>query len=276
MNLRLILCGVGLLCPPLLSATSPVTVEPDSVECRFALPPTPTGEKGGKTAAPFTLRLHATASKGYRLRLHRPTDLPPVPLVGRDSRGNILLGRFREWEECFDARQNCHIMVYEFSSLPQGGALTIDTELSLPIMGKDIRHRPIALPLETGKTSSVAIGGHEFLITSAPSDEETKRAGEQLLTIEYAYSPEIALLELTNARGLPLTHKLIDGERDDEKKRLRETYLLKTKDRRVFLTLSTYPTFQLCRVPVRFRINLHTVEALEKPKKEACQPDKTW
>lgn len=278
MKPRLALYGMGLLCPLLLSAAPPVVVEPDSVECHFALPP-PTGEEGEKAekaAAPFILRLHVSPDKASRLSLHRTNDLPPVPLVGKDGRGNILIGRFREWEECFDARRDCHIMVYEFSSLPQGGSLTVDTELSLPVMGKDIRHRPVALPAEGKENGLITAGGYNFRIIPIPPNEESEHAGERLLTIEYEYSPEISLLELTDARGVPLVHKLVDGNRDDEKKLIRDTYLLKTKGARIFLTLSTYPTFRLLRVPASFRLSLHDAEALGKPKKEACTPGKTW
>lgn len=147
-------------------------------------------------------------------------------------------------------------MVYDFDSLPQGGSLTLHSELVLPVMGKDIRHRPV--PLSSEGDGRIMAGGHLFLITPVATDEETVQAGERVLNIEYEDFPDMASLELTDAEGTPLVHKVVDGDRDEKEHLVRDTYLVKSRSTKIFLTVSTHPTFRLLRIPVNFRINLGT------------------
>ncbi len=182
-----------------------------------------------------------------------------------DGQGQPLIGRFREWEECFDSRHGCQIMVYDFDSLPQGGSLSLHAELVLPVMGKDIHHRPVPLPAEGD--GCVMAGGYLFRITPAATDGEAAQAGERVLNIEYEDFPDMASLELTDAEGTPLVHKVVDGDRDEKAHLVRDTYLVKSRSTKMFLTLSTYPTFRLLRVPVHFRINISTASSSPVRKK---------
>jgi len=101
-------------------------------------------------------------------------------------------------------------------------------------------------------------GGHLFRITPGTTDEESAQAGEHVLNIEYEDFPDMASLELTDAEGTPLVHKVVDGDRDEKAHFVRDTYLVKSRSTKMFLTLSTHPTFQLLRIPVSFRINIST------------------
>ena len=211
---------------PAQEAPRVVNISPQSVE--FFFPATDT-EK-----VLCTVRLHITPSEGYSIR----QNTPPQELSATDAAGNNMKGNFREWEHCYDAdeEKRCIIAVYDFPTRPQGGSMSCDTMLSIPLSCGEIEHAPTTF--HPGSEEKLTINGHEFSLT--PSSANDEDPDNTAFILEYENAPDIAAITICDKEGVPLESNIIEGACLENSNRVSATYVLSSKHEELQFRLSTH------------------------------------
>lgn len=231
---------------PALAAASLIRAEPQSIECFY-----PRDNQRPEQGILCSVRLHLRASKGINLWMHRTQDVPPAPLVGTDAHGNIMAGSFREWETCYEASDNCGIIVFDFYARPQGEWLAFETELEIPITRGTEEQASAAFNMTEATTLTIA--GKEFRISP---DTEAGDAEHPVLEMEYKASPDIADIGFLDDKGRKITASITDGSYDEGKGSRRAIYILDYKKDKAKISIHLYKPREIIRVPIHFKISI--------------------
>lgn len=258
--LQLLSVSSALLLPSVAGgAEKEVKASAQSIECLY---PEPSELSGDEKPVLCTVRLHLTPSKGLLLWTRRNRDVPPVPLVGKDEEGNLLIGLFREWEACFDSGEGCWIMVYDFYERPHGKWLAFDTEIRVPVSRGTQKHDPVSfLPTES---ATLSIAGKQFAINPVEGDDV-------VFDLEYDTDPDIASIAILDAKGNPLKSRIIEGEYNEEKERSIATYCLASKGGKASLSLETFLPCETVPAKVRFKIGIGGAAPPEKEDEDGAK-----
>lgn len=227
----------------------PVTAEPDSIECHFA--------PADASAAPCTLRLHLVPAAGIDI-FTRDDSPGATPLQCLDGEGNLLLGRFREWESCYDSTGHCLTMVFDLFTRPKGSSLSVDTQIPIKIVRQ--AGKPEIAAFDPGRDAELTVAGHPLHIIPNEASAEAKRAGQISFTIEYDDEATVRDLILCTASGKPLTYRVVDDGTAQSKGRSRVTYLIHPGKGGIHLALTPAPTTDTVSVPVRFRAAIGSLD----------------
>ena len=219
-----------------------VKVSPQSVEFFF---PATNAEK-----VLCSVRLHITPSEGYSIR----QDAHLRELEAADGKGNSMKGTFREWEHCYDANEDtpCIIAVYDFPSRPQGGSMSCDTLLSIPLSCGEIEHTPVVF--HPGKDEKFTINGHEFTIT--PSSANAEDPDNIAFILEYENAPDIAAITICDNEGTPLESNIIEGICHENSNKVSATYVFSSKFEELQFRLSTHKPQGEAYAPVKFKARI--------------------
>lgn len=204
------------------------------------------------TVAPFTVRLHATTSKGALLWVHEDTTTTLPDITATDAEGNQMIGKFRVWEECFDSKDDCHILVYDFASLPAGGEVIFDTELEIPVTpGIDKNEAP---EFKTTERSELSIAGIPFTIE--PQERSDKTPDQLPLLITYTNADRIAEIIICDEKGNHLKSKIVEGDFDPATDKTSALHVVSYKKGKAKLAVRTYKPVVKVKAPVKFKASI--------------------
>ena len=217
-----------------------VKASPQSVECFY--------QPEGENPTRCRVRLHLTPAEGYSIQM----TAPELPLVGRDGKGNLMFGVFREWEICFgDVKNtNCVIAVYDFRAMPKGGQIRFGTRVDIPVTCGEQQHKDVQFsPTESG---TLSVNGIDFHIT--PSDGNDADPDNTAFTVEYdsAKKANLAGITICESKGKPLPVNIVEGVYHENEKKVRATYVLSSKHSSLLFRLATYKPVGSAEVLVKF------------------------
>ena len=204
------------------------------------------------TVAPFTVRLHVTPSKGAQLWVHEDMTSTPPDITATDAEGNQLVGKFREWEECFDSKDDCHIMVYDFATLPAGGEVIFDTELEIPVTpGIEKNEAP---EFKTTEKNELNIAGIAFTIE--PLERSSKTPEQLPLLISYTNADRIAEIIVCDDKGNHLKSKIVEGDYDPATDKTSALHVVSYKKDKAKLAVRTYKPVIKVKSTVKFKASI--------------------
>ena len=204
------------------------------------------------TVAPFTVRLHATPSKGALLWVHEDSTTTLPDITATDAEGNQMIGKFREWEECFDSKDDCHIMVYDFASLPAGGEVIFDTVLEIPVTPGIAKNE--APEFKTTEKSELSIAGITFTIE--PQKRSDKTPEQLALLISYTHADRIAEIIICDDKGNHLKSKIVEGDFDPATDKTSALHVVSYKKDKAKLAVRTYKPVVKVKAPVKFKAGI--------------------
>lgn len=218
-------------------------VSPQSIE--FFLP-----AEGQKADKLLTVRLHLTPSEGYSIR----TDCEPQQsLECTDAKGNKLQGKFREWEMCFNSTDSaCRIAVYDFAALPQGGKITFDTTMEVPITCGYLEHEPV--PFDPHKVRKVKHPHTTFYTTPSAANENDP--DNTAFTLEYPAGADIVHIGIGDANNTLLETQIVDTGYNETDNRLYTTFALHGKHTALTLHLKTHKPQGTAKATVTFQATI--------------------
>lgn len=220
-----------------------VKVSPQSIE--FFLP-----AEGQKTDRLLTVRLHMTPNEGYSIR----TDCEPQQsLECTDAKGNKLQGKFREWEMCFNSTDSaCRIAVYDFAALPQGGKITFDTTMEVPITCGYLEHEPVSF--DPHKVRKVKLADTVFYTTPSAANESDP--DNTAFTLEYTRDTSIVQIGIGDAANNPLDARIVDTGYNETDNLMYTTFALHGKHTALTLNLRTRKQKETAKAAVKFRATI--------------------
>lgn len=229
-------------------ATEPtIKISPQSIECHYSIPATEPNEQN-KTRC--TVRLHVTTSKGATLRTQDCT--PALTLTATDGNGESMSGHFTEWELCFDSKENCHILAFDFDRLPGGGVLKFDTALELPVTPGIQKHE--APTFSTKSKTECTIANHQVEIE--PLEKSKAAPDELVLRIIYTGASQVPEIIICDDEGYHLKSNIIDADYDEENDKTTAVYVQKYTKKTGKIALRTYqPTVQV-KASVKFQATI--------------------
>lgn len=223
-----------------------VKISPQSIECHYLAEPTANNQNPVRC----TVRLHATPSKGATLWTQ--SDSPMPDLEATDGAGNKMIGKFRDWELCFDAKDaHCHILVYDFTCLPSGDALNFDTTLEIPVTPGIQRHE--APTFSTSQKTQCFIAGHQVEIE--PLERSSAAPDELVLRINYTDASKVSQIIICDDEGYHLKSTLIDADINEETGKTSAVYVQKYSKKEGKIALRTYQT----RINVKSTVKFNAV-----------------
>lgn len=206
-----------------------VKISPQSVECFYDIP------KDSDMPVACRVRLHATPSKGAMLWVQEGQQIPDI--AATDAKGNVMTGSFREWEVCYDGNKSgCHILVFDFATLPEGDTIIFDTELELPVTPGIQRHE--APSFSTTEKTTCTIGGHQVEIEPLPKSEDAPR--ELALRITYDKAQEVPEIIICDDEGWHLESQIVHGEYDPATGKTSAIYVQEYNKKEGKIALRTY------------------------------------
>lgn len=220
-----------------------VNISPQSVE--FFCP------AEGNAPVLCTVRLHLTPADGYTIR----QESTQQELTATDGAGNEMRGTFREWEICFDSDEGkrCIIAVYDFPTRPQGGSLSCDTSLSVPLSCGEIVHTPAEFT--PAEACTISVNGHTFSVL--PSAANAEDPDNTAFVLEYENAPDIAAICICDAEGTPLETNIVEGLSLEGSNKVSATYVVANgKHEKLGLRLTTHKPQGYAHAPVRFRATI--------------------
>lgn len=235
---------------PLLEA------ELDSIECHFA----PQADQ-----VPCTVRIHLKPAKGVSIAPQHEVEAHHAPLHCVDGEGNLLLGTFRGWEDCYDSNDHCYTIAYDFYTTPKGSSISTDTHIPIPLKRSDIQ--PIIVSFSPKEKKKLDIAGHQLEIEPREATKEAKRAAQVSFDIVYAHADSLKLIRLCTASGEVLKYRALI--RDTQKAGIhigeqpRVTYIIPTDKATLHLAITPVPHTSVEQIPLRFRASIGSLE--EKP-----------
>ena len=217
-----------------------VKASPQSVECFY--------QPEGESPTRCRVRLHLTPAEGYSIQM----TAPELPLVGRDGKGNLMFGTFREWEICFGdiKNTNCVIAVYDFRAMPKGGLIRFSTKVDIPVTCGEQQHADVKFcPTES---DTLTVNGIDFrIIPSGANDDDPDNTA---FDIEYNFAnkADIAGITICDSQGKPLPVNIVEGIYQENEKKVRATYVLSSKHSSLRFRLETYKPVGSAEVTVKF------------------------
>lgn len=246
--IRNLLLIAPVLASALIADTAPtVKVSPQSVECHYAV------EAAPNEPAPVrcTVRLHVTPSKGAKLWIQG--DEPMPDLEGVDGAGNKMVGKFRDWELCFDSGDaHCHILVYDFTQLPAGDALNFDTTLDIPVTPGVKKHE--APTFSTKQKTNCTIAEHQVEIE--PLERSAAAPDELVLRITYTDAAKVPEIIICDDEGYHLKSTLIDADINEATGKTTAVYVQKYTKKEGKIALRTYQPRIHVKSPVKFNASI--------------------
>lgn len=227
-----------------------VKISPQSVECHYT-----EASHNPQSSVPTTLctvRLHATPSKGALLCVHDDShaDLPDIQ--AKDAVGNALVGKFREWEHCFDSKDECHIMVYDFTARPEGGEIIFDTEIEVPVMPGIQKNE--APNFKTTEKSRITIADIPFTIE--PQNKDPEKPEQLPLLITYTNAAQVAEIIICDDKGNHLKSQIVQGDFDSATGTTSAIYVVSYKKENAKLAVRTFKPVEKVKVPVKFKASI--------------------
>lgn len=242
--IRCFLLSLPLLVSAVQADSSPsVKISPQSVECHYTAECTP------DTPAPAkcTVRLHVTPSQGTTLWTEHDSPMPDIEAT--DGAGNKMVGKFRDWELCFDAKDaHCHILVYDFAQLPAGDTLNFDTTLDIPVTPGVQRHE--APTFSTTQKTQCTIAGHQVEIE--PLERSAAAPDELVLRITYTEAEKVPQIIICDDEGYHLKSALIDADVNEETGKTTAVYVQKYTKKEGKIALRTYQPHITVKSAVKF------------------------
>lgn len=231
------------LCTIVGAAEPSVKISPQSIECHY----TGANDNQAHPGTRCSVRLHVTPSKGAFIWHQAPhTDIPDI--TATDGKGNKLVGRFRDWETCFDSDSNCQIMVYDFSVLPEGDSLHFDTSIQIPISPGIQKHD--APTFSTKETTHFTIAGHAVEVTPLPKSPAAP--GHIVLKITYTGASLVPEIIICDDEGYHLKSSIIAADHDLQTDTTSAVYVQQYHKKSGKLALRTYQPTLKVSAPVKF------------------------
>lgn len=235
-----LLAPIFLLATVATASEPSVKVSPQSVECHYE-----------PATVACTVRLHVTPSKGAMLWVH--DGQPIADISATDGNGKTMVGKFREWESCFDDRKNgCHIMVFDFGALPTGGSINFDTELELPVTPGIQRHE--APTFSTTEKTACNIAGHQVEIEPLPKTDSAP--GELALRITYDKAQDVPEIIVCEDDGDHLKSNIVYADYDPATGKTTAVYVQKYTKKQGKLALRTYKPCVRVKGKVNFKATI--------------------
>lgn len=224
-----------------------VKVSPQSIECHY-MQQEPQSQQTNTPRC--TVRLHATPSKGTLIETTENTAIPPI--TATDGKGNVMTGQFREWETCYDSKDNCQILVFDFTSLPSGGSLSFDTQIEIPVKPGIQKHE--APSFSTTEKSNLSVAGHN--ITIEPLEKSSVAPDELVLRITYNAASQVPEIIICDDEGYHLKSNIIDADYDSTTDQTTAVYVQKYTKKTGKFALRTYqPTINI-KSTVKFKATI--------------------
>ncbi len=253
-QLLTIITAAGLLHAAEKSTQPIIKAELDSIECHFG--------DNNNTTPPCTIRIHLLPDKGVSIAPQKEGDIPHAPLQCIDGEGNLMLGTFRGWEDCYDGSDDCHTIAYDFFSTPKGNSITADAHIPVPVKQKKEIKSPVTFSPTT--QTSINVAGHELHIEPREASKEAKHASQIAFDIVYDHPSTPKLMKLCSASGETLRYRAIILDKKKAGINLgdhpRITYILQSDKKPLLLGISPAPITTIEHVPVRFRATIGTLE----------------
>lgn len=241
---KLLTCAsAALLLSPALLATSPVKASPQSIE--FFYP-----DEEDEYSVLCTVRLHLTPATGYTIWPGADENTDFRELIAKDGAGNTLHGKFRDMEVCYDADgdEGCLIAVYDFNVRPQGGSISFDSLIDVPVTCGTINYEPVVFsPTEH---CEISIGEHTFRVV--PSDGNATDPDNTAFELIYEDKPGIAEIKISGEDDSPLNINIVEGAYDEEKSIMHANYVIRSKHSKLKFSLQTLKPQGAAEVAVRF------------------------
>lgn len=246
--IRKLLLSIPILAPALYADSAPtVKVSPQSIECHYAVESVPNEPEPVRC----TVRLHVTPSKGASLWIHDDEPLPD--LEATDGAGNKMVGKFRDWELCFDAKDaHCYIMVYDFTQLPAGDSLNFDTTLDIPVTPGIQKHE--APTFSTTEKTICTIANHQVEIE--PLERSAAAPDELVLRITYTDAAKVPEIIICEDDGDHLKSTLVDADINETTGKTTAVYVQKYRKKEGKIALRTYQPKVMVKSPVKFNASI--------------------
>lgn len=219
-------------------------ISPQSIECHYSS----SGTEQNTTRC--TVRLHVTTSKGAIFRTQDCT--PALKLAATDGNGNSLEGQFREWEICFDSKEDCHILVFDFNKLPEGGTLKFDTTLELPVTPGIQKHE--APSFSTKSKTECTIAEHKVEIE--PLEKSQAAPDELVLRVTYTGASHVPEIIICDDEGYHLKSNIIDADHDTATDTTTAVYVQKYTKKTGKIALRTYKPTIPVKASVKFQATI--------------------
>lgn len=239
-------CILSSILPSTADTLPSVKVSPQSVECHYTEQNLPEG----MTPVRCTVRLHATPSKGAALWTQG--EHPIANIEATDANGNKMVGKFRDWEICFDSKDNCQILVFDFEQLPQGGALIFDTQIELPVTHGVQKHE--APDFSTKQVTEFDVAGHHVIVE--PLEKSSAAPDELVLRISYNDATNVPEIIVCDDEGYHLKSNIIDADYDPQTGRTTAVYVQKYTKKSGKIALRTYKPCVNVKSDVKFKATI--------------------
>ncbi len=253
----LILCpliAAGLLCAAEKPDQPLIKAELDSIECHF--------DKTDTATTPCTVRIHLLPVKGVSIAPQKDGDEPLAPLQCIDGEGNLILGTFRGWEDCYDGNDDCHTIAYDFFTTPRGGCLTADAHIPVPIT--KLKDKQAIVTFSPTEKKRLTVAGHELSIEPRADSKEAKHASQTAFDIVYDHPGVFRQLHLCTPTGEPVKGRAIFLDKKKAGVHLdgstRVTYILHSDTRILSLGIAPAPITTTEQVHLRFRVTIGTLD----------------
>ncbi len=239
-------CLLSSITPCVANTLPSVKVSPQSVECHYT---THTSAEGAPPVR-CTVRLHATPSKGATFWTQGEHSIADIEAT--DAAGNKMIGKFRDWEICFDSNDNCQILVFDFEQLPQGGALIFDTQIELPVTQGVQKHE--APDFSTKQTTEFTVAGHHVIVE--PLEKSSAAPDELVLRISYNDASNVPEIIVCDDEGYHLKSNIIDADYDPQTGRTTAVYVQKYTKKSGKIALRTYNPCVKVKSDVKFKATI--------------------
>lgn len=239
-------CILSSITPCIADTLPSVKVSPQSVECHY----TEQAPAEGVTPVRCTVRLHATPSKGATFWTQGEQSISDIEAT--DAAGNKMIGKFRDWEICFDSNANCQILVFDFEQLPQGGALTFDTQIELPVTQGVQKHE--APDFSTKQITEFTVAGHHVIVE--PLEKSSAAPDELVLRISYNDASNVPEIIVCDDEGYHLKSNIIDADYDPQTGRTTAVYVQKYTKKSGKIALRTYNPCVNVKSEVKFKATI--------------------
>lgn len=242
-NFLKLFLAAGLLLAPTVLADGPVKASPQSIE--FFYP-----DEEDEYSILCTVRLHLTPDDGYTIWPGANEDTAFRDLVGTDGAGNTLQGKFREMEVCYDADgdEGCLVAVYDFNKRPEGGSVSFDTLIDVPVTCGTIHYAPVEF--SPNEHCEISIAEHTFRVI--PSDGNATDPDNTAFELIYENKPGIADIFIAGTNGNHLSVNIVEGAYDEEQNILHANYVIDDKHTKLLFCLRTLKPQGSAEARVRF------------------------